>query len=155
MNEPIPPPPKPGEIPVQNIQDYSGYTDFTETNDPNTVYNKTEIVRRLIEPENEIREREFNRNLQLGNIERGDVMILEHRWEVSKLLKFIPENNGAFLFSEVGQLLENTINFHTVITNSVDGWGRKAGMTQIRKEEFKDTTTRGMSSYFSKPTEQK
>ena len=141
------------ESPPASSTDFSSYGVYDEKEQTvNYVsYNKTQIMDKLVEPENNIDQRELNRNLQLGNIDRVDVQILEQKWTVAKLLEFIPIEQGKFLFSSMGALLKNQINFKTIVTNSVDGVGRKAGMTQIRKDEFKDTTQRGaLDSIFNR-----
>lgn len=143
------------QVDTAQATDYSQYSSFDipENTVTHTVFNKTQVMVKLIEPENDIQKNEFNRNLQMGNIDKISVAILEEKYRVKKLVQFVPDEHGAFIFTPIGEILNSEINFATVITNSVDGFGRKAGATQIRKEEFKDTTPRGAFDFFGRNKE--
>jgi hypothetical protein len=115
-----------------------------------TVYNKTEIMNKLVEPENNIREVQLNRNLILGNIRREQLLIYDQISATADLLLFIPKSEGGFLFNEIGHLLDSRVNTFFVMSNSVDAKGRSLGVTQIRKDEVKQIEEKGGFGSFAK-----
>jgi hypothetical protein len=115
-----------------------------------TVYNKTEIMNKLVEPENNIREVQLNRNLILGNIRREQLIIYDQISATADLLLFIPKSEGGFLFNEIGHLLDTRVNTYFVMSNSVDAKGRSLGVTQIRKDEVKQIEEKGGFGSFAK-----
>lgn len=117
---------------------------------PMTVYNKTEIMNKLVEPENDFRNVQLNRNLILGNIKREDLAVYDHISSVADLLLLIPRDCGGFLFNEIGNLLDNRINSYFVMSNSVDAKGRQLGVTQIRKDEVKTIEEKSGFGSFAK-----
>jgi hypothetical protein len=105
--------------------------------------NSSEIGRRFMEPEENVTEKPFNRNLQMGNIERNDLLVMESQWNSADLIYSIPEDNGKFLFSWVGDHIVKNIHFKLATSNSVDGRGRQSVISRIVRSFSKDETQQG------------
>lgn len=125
------------------------------------VYNKTEILNKLIEPCNEINSSSNNtskvteivrgnRNFVTGNIDKQDLEISVHRHHIATLLKSIPSSKGGFLFNEIGNILDNMNNVFFIMSNSVDGRGRLSLVTNIIKSDLKEKQDKaGIGQYFN------
>jgi hypothetical protein len=129
---------------------YGNYGLGTTIGNSMTVYNKTEIMNKLVEPENNIRDVQLNRNLVLGNIRREQLTMYDQISSIADLLLFIPKSEGGFLFNEIGHLLDTRVNTFFVMSNSVDAKGRSLGVTQIRKDEVKQIEEKGGFGSFAK-----
>jgi len=115
----------------------------------------TDVVIKFLEPESEIYIKEFNRNLQLGQIAREEQPILQMKAETSKLLADVPVSQGQFLFGWMAGINLHAINFKLVSGNSVDGFGRKSIISRVNRQETKDNTVKGgVSGFFDRNQQQ-
>lgn len=109
-------------------------------NDQRLPYNRLQLQDKIIEPENDIKDRPFNRNLQLGFITKQDHAILTHKINISDMLKGIPNSQGGFFFTQVGDLLQAQVHTSLIMSNSVNGRGRQGLFTSVSRQEFRDSS---------------
>lgn len=107
-----------------------------------------EVNRMFIEPEDHIYDKPYNRNLQMGFIERMDQPIQQMKWESAKLLADVPPSQGMFLFSWMAGINIDSVNFKFVSSNSVDGKGRMSMLTRVVRQIQKDETQKSSVSNF-------
>lgn len=105
--------------------------------------NSAEIGRRFLEPETQVTANHFNRNLQMGNIKREDLIVASHKFNVAQLINEVPSANGRFLFQFIADHLIKDVNFLLVTSNSVDGKGRNSVVSRIVRSFSKDETPKG------------
>jgi hypothetical protein len=105
--------------------------------------NSAEIGRRFLEPETQVTSIQFNRNLQMGNIQREDLIVASHKFNVAQLINEVPNANGRFLFQFIADHLVKDVNFLLVASNSVDGKGRNSVVSRIVRSFSKDETPKG------------
>lgn len=117
-------------------------------------WNKTQLVQMFIEPESDVYSRVFNRNLQMGNIDKTTYLVSTQKWEVSDWLGQIPVDQGEFIFRMLKDRIINQVNFIYAASNSVDAVGRKSVITNINKQETKDTTQKSGLMNFNKNNNQ-
>jgi hypothetical protein len=105
--------------------------------------NSAEIGRRFLEPETQVTSIQFNRNLQMGNIKREDLVVASHKFNVAQLINEVPDANGRFLFQFIADHLIKDVNFLLVASNSVEGKGRNSVVSRIVRSFSKDETPQG------------
>lgn len=105
--------------------------------------NSAEIGRRFLEPETQVTSIQFNRNLQMGNIKREDLVVASHKFNVAQLINEVPHANGRFLFQFIADHLIKDVNFLLVASNSVEGKGRNSVVSRIVRSFSKDETPKG------------
>jgi len=113
-------------------------------------FNRLQLQDKIIEPENEIFERPFNRNLQLGFIDKTSHAILAKKLDISDMLKGIPSSQGGFIFHQIGELLQSQVNTFLIMSNSVSGRGRQGLFTAVSRTEFKDVNQAPKFSSFGR-----
>lgn len=115
-----------------------------QQNQRSNVHNRVQILEKYAEPDKEQPNRGLNRNLVLGNIERGEEKYLTYQRSIAQLLERLPSKYGGFILNEYGDLLNERINFEVVVSNSVNAMGRLSAVTSINKIENKDLSNKGI-----------
>ncbi len=106
-------------------------------------FSKTQILEKYAEPDKEQDDKPLNRNHVLGNIERGEDIILTHQRGTSQLIERLPIKYGGYVLREYGDILLERINFQVVVSNSVNAMGRLSAVTNISKIENKEIGGKG------------
>jgi hypothetical protein len=122
--------------------------------DDRRIFNKNQVVQMFMEPEGEVTTRDYNRNWVLGNLNQEQFLISEQRWSTADWLDMIPADQGKFIFSMLRDHELRHMNFIYAASCSIEGFGRKSVVTQIKKEEFKDITQKQGIFSFNKQQSQ-
>ena len=115
-----------------------------QQNQRNSAHSRVQILEKYAEPDKEEENRPLNRNLVLGNIQRGEEKYLTFRRNTAQLLERLPKKYGGFVLREYGDYINELINFEVVVSNSVNAMGRLSAVTSISKIENKDLSNKGL-----------
>lgn len=110
------------------------------------VFSRVQIQEKYAEPDKDDKYRQLNRNFILGNIQRGDELILTHQRRIAQLLERLPDKYGGYVLQEYADVIMEGLNFQVVASNSVNAIGRMSAVTSINKIENKDLTNKGFLS---------
>jgi len=125
---------------------------MTEESSNIIAFDQIELIGKQVEPEWETSNRVINRNLQLSNLNRKDLYIMQLREELATNIEQIPICKGGGVFADEAKRNRLMKEHYLVACSSKGGFLRKMLRTNINQSSIKSEqeNINGMSKFFSK-----
>jgi len=122
--------------------------------EPNNViaFDQIELIGKQVEPEFETSNRVINRNLQLSNLSRKDLYVMQLREELATNIEQIPICKGGAVFFDEAKRNRLMKEHYLVACSSKAGFLRKMLRTNIQQSSIRQENDNigGVSKFFAK-----
>ncbi len=125
---------------------------YDDDSDDNRAWDPIQLQNKVIEPDSKLSRERISRNLQLGYVNNfKQLMFINNRIEFADILCNFSIDEGGWLLKEYGMQMFQTLDKQIVLSNSLNGFGRKSLNTQRKEMDYAERNIKKTLTDWVKP----